>query len=838
MKRLFIWAIAALLSVGAQAVPARRDSRTVRNSDGTVLTISLRGDEAFHYHVTSDGTPVRKDAKGDWVPDTRDVVRLSSEATERRNAHRHALALNTRRLMKAPHRAGTSAATDVKKRGLLILVNFTDEQFSNTAERCQAIYSQMLNGIGTPYGKNFGSVREYFRAQSYGQFDIEFDIEGPVTVSKNMAYYGGNDASGDDKAPAKMVAEAIALVDDKVDFKNYDWDGDGEVENIYVLYAGYSEASGADENTIWPHQWQLSDAGVGRVKVDGVTVDTYACGSELLGTSGKTLDGIGTMCHEYSHCLGLPDFYDSAGKNFGMGEWSIMDYGCYNNNGFCPAAYTAYERWFSGWLEPVELTEGTVVTDMPCIEENPVAYVVYNDRNHNEYYLLENHQKVGWNKYASGHGMLVVHVDYDQNAWYNNVVNNTASRQRMTIIPADNKLTSATLSGDPYPNGGRNTALTDASKPAATLYRANTDGAKLMHKPIEKITESGGLVGFTFMGGASALDVPEPVTDESLMALTSTGFLASWGDVDGALGYKLRWAEVDDDDSGEDPADRIMLYEDFEKLIAESDGTKDLGSSLDNYMSTPGWTGQAVYKGMYGAKLATTEIPGSLTTPLLKGDSGTMTLLVDCSHYKNDSAKPTFSFLDKNDNEVSSFEFEPDDEFILWYEFEEGVPEDVKLRISTTAGKRVYVGGLFAFDAILTEDEVNDFLEKAFGESEAPKHVKRQRLACAPRRAEPVYNLISSITNASYTFEGLTPGKTYSWQVQAFGDEGVFSEWSPLVTVKLPLNEDVDGLRELPVRDGTPAGATIVDLAGRSIDASRPLRRGLYVVGGKKMVVR
>ena len=160
MKKLFIWAIAALLSVGVQAVPARRDSRTVRNSDGTVLTISLRGDEAFHYHVTSDGTPVRKDAKGDWVPDTRDVVRLSSEATERRNAHRHALALNTRRLMKAPHRAGTSAATDVKKRGLLILVNFTDEQFSNTAERCQTIYSQMLNGIGTPYGKNFGSVRE------------------------------------------------------------------------------------------------------------------------------------------------------------------------------------------------------------------------------------------------------------------------------------------------------------------------------------------------------------------------------------------------------------------------------------------------------------------------------------------------------------------------------------------------------------------------------------------------------------------------------------------------------------------------------------------------------
>lgn len=834
MKKLFIWAIATMLSAGAMAIPAHRGTRTVRNSDGTVLTISLRGDETFHYHVTSDGTPVRQNAAGDWVADTRDVVNLWSKASERRNAHRHTLARHNQRILKAPRRADATAV-DAKKRGLLILVNFADKKFTNTDENCQAIYQQMLNGLGNPYGKNYGSVREYFRAQSYDQFDIEFDIAGPVNLSGNMSVYGGNDSNDEDIAPGKMVAEAIAQVDDDINFKDYDWDGDGEVENIYVIYAGFGEAyDGADPNTIWPHQWQLSDrSNYGKaVKTDGVTIDTYACGPELMGISGKTLDGIGTMCHEYSHCLGLPDFYDTNRKNFGMDEWSIMDYGCYNGDGFSPAGYTAYERWFSGWLEPVELKEGANIIDMPCIEENPVAYVVYNDQNHNEYYLLENHQKVGWDKVASGHGLLVVHVDYDQNAWYNNTVNNTATRQRMTIIAADNKLTDTTIAGDTYPNGGKYKALTDDTTPAATLYRANTDGVKKMHKPIEDITEASGLISFTFMGGAVSLQTPEPVTDESMMAITSTSFLAQWGEVDGAASYNLRWAEQEEE-SDEDPVEDIMLYENFAKLYAENDGMQDISASLDQYMSNAGWTGQCVYKGKYGAKLATGKKPGSLTTPLLKGGSGTMTLLIDCSYYNNDSSTPTLSFIDVNGDVINSFQFDPDDEYILWYDFDEGVPDELKISISTTAGKRVYVGGLFAFDALLTEDEVNAFLEEAYGGSGAPKRVKKQHLSLAPRHA-PVSNLVSGIIPANYTLTNLTPGKTYTWQVQAVGAEGEVSAWSPIVTVKLPLDDSVDSLRGLT----TSTIAPIVDLAGRSIDARRPLRRGIYVVGGKKVVVR
>ena len=857
MKKLFIWAIATMLSAGAMAIPAHRGTRTVRNSDGTVLTISLRGDETFHYHVTSDGTPVRQNAAGDWVADTRDVVNLWSKASERRNAHRHTLSRHNQRILKAPRRADATAV-DAKKRGLLILVNFADKKFTNTDENCQAIYQQMLNGLGNPYGKNYGSVREYFRAQSYGQFDIEFDIAGPVNLSGNMSVYGGNDSNDEDIAPGKMVAEAIAQVDDDINFKDYDWDGDGEVENIYVIYAGFGEAyEGADPNTIWPHQWQLSDrSNYGKaVKTDGVTIDTYACGPELMGISGKTLDGIGTMCHEYSHCLGLPDFYDTNQKNFGMDEWSIMDYGCYNGDGFSPAGYTAYERWFSGWLEPVELKEGANIIDMPCIEENPVAYVVYNDQNHDEYYLLENHQKVGWDKVASGHGLLVVHVDYDQNAWYNNTVNNTATRQRMTIIAADNKLTDTTIAGDTYPNGGKYKALTDDTTPAATLYRANTDGVKKMHKPIEDITEASGLISFTFMGGAVSLQTPEPVTDESMMAITSTSFLAQWGEVDGAASYNLRWAEQEEEsDVAERVMEALIFFEDFENFYrdedAKADGGSDVSTGLDEYTYEPGWTGEKVYEGLFGAKLGTGSAIGYLVSPSYACTTGQLTVYLEAwdwfnystymgGTYKPDGSSVALSLLDEDDHVLQTQRITASDlaeqNYLPVFHFT-NVPSTFKLKVATTAArKRLYVSYLIAFDGTFTDDEVDTIWEE---ESEVPVR-RTSRIAnpssrrLAPRHA-PVSNLVSGIIPANYTLSNLTPGKTYTWQVQAVGAEGEVSAWSPIVTVKLPLDDSVDSLRGLT----TSTIAPIVDLAGRSIDARRPLRRGIYVVGGKKVVVR
>ena len=207
------------------------------------------------------------------------------------------------------------------------------------------------------------------------------------------------------------------------------------------------------------------------------------------------------MCHEFTHCLGLPDFYDTRtnGTNFGMDSWSLMDYGCYNNNGYTPCNYTGYERMFCGWVEPIELTEDMQVTGMKSLEDYGDVYIVYNPGHHDEYYILQNVQKKGWDLYAESKGLMIMHVDYDKDIWQQDVVNNTTSRQRCTIFPADNSLSSYSTYGDLFPYNSNNSFGNNTS-PAAKLYNANTDGTKLMNIEITGITQkSNGTIEFNFV---------------------------------------------------------------------------------------------------------------------------------------------------------------------------------------------------------------------------------------------------------------------------------------------------------------------------------------------------
>ena len=366
-------------------------------------------------------------------------------------------------------------------------------------------FQHLFNDIGYLDEINIGSVRDYFFDQSYGQFDFSFDIVGPVTMKDSLYHYGRNNLNGDDIHPAVMVAEAVKMLEDEIDFSQYDWDGDGEVEQVFFIHAGYDEAQSHTRDDIWSHAWTLSEAqeeddGDGPVEVDGVIIDSYATGAELRGRHGYSLTGIGTACHEFSHCFGLPDFYDTAGGNFGMNTWSLMDYGEYNGDGGNPVGFTSYERMFCGWLSPIELINPVQVEDMPALPSEPICYILRNSGKADEYYLLENRQKEGWDKLIGGHGLLVLHVDYDSLAWANNVVNTVRSHQRMTIIPADGILYSATLAGDPWPGtDGKKTELSDVSSPAATLYNPNAEGDLLMHHALTNISESSdGLISFIF----------------------------------------------------------------------------------------------------------------------------------------------------------------------------------------------------------------------------------------------------------------------------------------------------------------------------------------------------
>lgn len=507
MKKIFLGLVFLLAALTAFAIPAKRGQKTTLTlADGTQVVAELRGDEFGHYYEAADGRVFVKSASADFYEQT-DKTEITNRANVRRMARN---AKRAERRNVRHNEFGVPTSYTGSKKGIIILVNFADKSFN--AANNQALFNNIANTEGFNQGNFNGSMHDYFTSQSNGQFDLTFDVVGPVTLSQNYAYYGQNNSAGDDMRPEQMVVEACNLVEDMVDFNDYDWDGDGEVDQVYIVYAGKGEADGGAKDTIWPHEWELSET-YSDFDIDGVHINTYACGPELNGSS--QINGLGTMCHEFTHCLGLPDFYDTRTNrtNFGMDSWSLMDYGCYNNNGYTPCNYTGYERMFCGWVEPIELTEDMQVTGMKSLEDYGDVYIMYNPGHHDEYYILQNVQKKGWDLYAESKGLMIMHVDYDKDIWQQDVVNNTTSRQRCTIFPADNSLSSYSTYGDLFPYNSNNSFGNNTS-PAAKLYNANTDGTKLMNIEITGITQkSNGTIEFNFVNNNEGSVGPQPQGD-------------------------------------------------------------------------------------------------------------------------------------------------------------------------------------------------------------------------------------------------------------------------------------------------------------------------------------
>lgn len=527
MKRILHIILPLCVATTMMAIPAKRGQwRTITLNDGSRMRVELRGDENLSFYQSADGSRYVADPQtGFYKPADMPALgklaaRRSAKTSLRRLERRKAIIDGTHKDFKGP------------KKGLMILVNFTNKKLENGHDAAR--FRRLANEENYHEGNFKGSVSDYFKAQSGGRFELNFDVVGPIELAHDVAYYGGND---DAKAP-EMIIEACKGAANLVDFTDYDWDNDGEVDQVYVLYAGLGEADGGAAETVWPHEWSLDEAQEAAeyygqtvdysLTLDGVKINTYACGNELAVSDGyydandnfvvtaTQLGGIGTICHEFSHCLGLPDTYDTSanGSNFGMSCWDIMAGGSYNGDGFQPAGYTSYEKWVSGWLTPIELGDrDTTITNMKALSEGGEAYIIRSrNTSVDEYYLLENRQKTNWDESLYGEGLLVLHVDYDKNAWLNNEVNNTAKHQRMTIIPADNSAVEADnegyldtdeLAGDPFPYNGLD-SLTNNSRPAATLYNNNADGRKLMSRGLLNITQNNdGTISFNYQATAN-----------------------------------------------------------------------------------------------------------------------------------------------------------------------------------------------------------------------------------------------------------------------------------------------------------------------------------------------
>lgn len=407
MKKLVLFLFAALFFAAiASALPARRGTFKYTQPDGTVITLQLHGDEFFHWTTNEAGETVELGEDGYYRP-----VEESTLTTRRNAARARRTSVNRARAMNAGHVAVG------QKHFLVILVQFSDRSF--LAANNNAAFTNMLNQQGYSVNGATGSARDFYYDNSKGYFEPIFDVFGPVTLTNKMAYYGGNDSSGNDKAPEQAVAEACKKLDSQIDFTQYDNDGDGSVDLVFMYYAGYGEADGGSSDTIWPHQWELSSGGI-TLTLDGKTIDKYACSNELTGygdNKGK-LEGIGTVCHEFGHAMGLPDFYDTDydqanGEAGGLYDYSTMCGGPYNNNGKTPPYFTTEERIMLGWIDEADAYktfDKTTFIALTSVQNGDQAYMLPTDQE-GEYFAFECRSLEGWDKYIPQPGLIVYHVD-------------------------------------------------------------------------------------------------------------------------------------------------------------------------------------------------------------------------------------------------------------------------------------------------------------------------------------------------------------------------------------------------------------------------------------------
>jgi len=503
MKKIFLSLVVMTISLASFAVPARRGFHDFQQPDGTTISLTLAGDEFCHWYESADGTVYKQNADGMFV---------RSEAT---NADMRLLRKS------APKKQARRAKKDVgtepypAPRGLLILANFSDVSFR--AANTPAVMDSLITAVNCQVNNGYGSAAQYFKDQSNGQYQPVFDVFGPVTLSHNQKYYGQNvspnDEDSEDKYATDAVIEACILANQQysnLNFADYDWNNDGYVDFVYVIYAGKGAADGGGLNTIWPHNYSVqavlyynernhqyncySVYTKNDTKLDGKYLDNYAMSQEIDGQTGNRA-GNGTFCHEFGHVIGLPDFYDTDyGNNYENqltpNEWDVMDGGAYNGGGHCPPNYSAWEKYFMGWIEPENL--GSTGANLTLYPNGSAQHNVYQinasgtlqtaTTNGLNYYI-ENRQKAGWDACLPAAGMLIWKVDFNATYWENNEPNLTehGNPHYTLIIPNGTRI------GDSY--GAKN----------VWPYNSNNSWSGVSGKPLLNIAKSGNLITLTYI---------------------------------------------------------------------------------------------------------------------------------------------------------------------------------------------------------------------------------------------------------------------------------------------------------------------------------------------------
>ena len=580
-KKLLFGLLFAAMTAGA--VKMKPGINIIKQADGTTLTVRAYGDEDLSYFLASDGTLLYQEGTNFYIagvkadgtlystgvlahePSMRTIKEISAIKAQNAKAFYNSMETQAKanKVRREPMTPDNSLLPSLGKHKIpVILVEFSDVEFS--VENPKATFDKYLNGkelfnkeTDPEMGQNYAGVAKYFKDMSFGKFEPEFEVYGPVNLGKPLATYGAGYSSEENMG--LLLTDACTAVDDEVDFTQYDSNDDGNIDLIYIIYAGFSQSiAGNSTDCIHPKSGYLSLA----KSFDGMDVKRYGVNNELNGTpadqaNGPIINGIGLFCHEFSHCMGLPDLYPKSGSiaeaciNQNMDYWSLMDAGEYTANGYRPTAYTAWERERLGWMEIGTLT-GPSNVELKSLDEGGAAFRIYNDKDEtgHEYYIVENVQNNGWNKNLFGNGLMVTHVDYlsSQFSLGGCKVNNTGGHPRMHVMAADGMFVpeyflgstiedsyitflkehnadlvakyggqvfsiedyKAEAAGDLFPGTSNATSLTDDSQP----MKAWTYNGETMGKPITDITNDTekGIVSFKFMGGGEPVDGINEVT--------------------------------------------------------------------------------------------------------------------------------------------------------------------------------------------------------------------------------------------------------------------------------------------------------------------------------------
>ena len=558
MRKAFLLAVLQVITMVAMAVPAHPKPVKVQQPDGTFVTVSLHGDEWLSFTTTEDGYTVVKDKCGYYVYAALDSQQLqptalvAHDAGQRSSAERSFLtgvkkyqapamkaekSVERTQVQQLQRRTLASRrATDYSKfRGLVVLIQFNDQTFSRSD------YAEIANGMlnqknYTGYDSEVytGSVRDYFSDNSGGKFQPQFDVVGPVTVD-----YSQYDGRSQSKA---IATAALTAVDDEVDFSVYDGDSDGYVDLVFFLIAGNgANYSGNDSRLWWPHRSALSN-----VIKDGVYIKDYASSVELYGWTARpetvVIDGIGTICHEFSHVLGLPDFYDadyesSGGESAHPDEWSLMAGGCYSNVARTPVGYSLYERYSVGFTDEPEVISEQKGYTLEPLHVNQKGYRI-DSPVENEFFLLENRRNDGsfkWDAYLPGSGLLVHRVDKTSAyVWNNNRVNNNPAHNYYEVVWACGVGYRNSVY-DTFPGAGGVTELNSHTAPANLLTHNGSETVL----GLAEIQENGADIVFSVTSGSGIVRPTNVVVSPTptMASLSWTGYADS---------YEMRYGTVPD----------------------------------------------------------------------------------------------------------------------------------------------------------------------------------------------------------------------------------------------------------------------------------------------------